>query len=568
MTTVLRFTGRTCVALLSYGLIAAVVVAPLAAELAVERVRFQDRLGTLPVEVSLAHNGFSTLDTGLLGRLYWDETGTGGFGAVVRATGPPQAGGTLSSYVAPQFVSANAQFISDPAEVARTYGTELRSRLLRAFLWFDILGGLLGGVVLASIFHIREPRIRTAYRTGVRIGMGVGIVVAGIGAFAGVATVLFQRWDGSAAVTYRYPMPGVDRLSFSSPQTLEIARQLGPFIQKNTERIEARARQYEAAAVASQRAALPRHAALLKPREGERIVIAEADPQGGQVGTRVRAGMYRLLQSYLGKDAFAVRTISGDVTSNGTVAEAGFVEDEAAAWPDVPVVAVKGDHDTDTTVEQFHDSDIANPEFDPTEIGGLRFVAANDPAFKALFGGLVVNNTGISEAELGEQLREDADPGEPVIVLLHQPAAASGYIGIDELSDLPEAVGRQPTAWDDEIPDLPPGSINFGHLHDAAPPRVIWNTDGDLVTWTVVNQLGTSGGVEENPTFNSFSTPFSAPLKTLSVQIQYFDVASGLQTGYAEIDIATDATVTVTDRVDLGLRGGEPLPRSELDIRE
>ena len=53
----------------------------------------------------------------------------------------------------------------------------------------------------------------------------------------------------------------------------------------------------------------------------------------------------------------------------------------------------------------------------------------------------------------------------------------------------------------------------MGHYHDPDGPWVVWNTDGDLVTWTVVSQLGTSGGVEENPTFNRFSTPFSTPLK-------------------------------------------------------
>ena len=68
-----------------------------------------------------------------------------------------------------------------------------------------------------------------------------------------------------------------------------------------------------------------------------------------------------------------------------------------------------------------------------------------------------------------------------------------------------------------------------------------------------MNQLGTSGGVEENPTFNRFSTPFSVPLKAFSVQLQYVDTETGLQTGYATIDIATDGTVTLADRTDLGL---------------
>ncbi len=48
---------RIVVGFLAYGLIAALVAAPMAAERAVEGVHFKDRLGTVPVEVSLANNG-------------------------------------------------------------------------------------------------------------------------------------------------------------------------------------------------------------------------------------------------------------------------------------------------------------------------------------------------------------------------------------------------------------------------------------------------------------------------------------------------------------------------------
>ena len=166
---------------------------------------------------------------------------------------------------------------------------------------------------------------------------------------------------------------------------------------------------------------------------------------------------------------------------------------------------------------------------------------------------------------LREEGKED-DPEDPLIVLFHQPRSAAGYIGVGALADLVEGVGLLTTPRDDGIPDLPPGTINVGHLHDVEGPWVIWNTDGDMVTWTVVSQLGTSGGVEENPTFNRFSTPFSTPLKTVSVQLQYFNEESGLQTGYAEIDISTEGTVTITDRVDVGLPGGQPVPLDEVDL--
>ncbi len=263
----------------------------------------------------------------------------------------------------------------------------------------------------------------------------------------------------------------------------------------------------------------------------------------------------------LGEDSIVLRTISGDLTSNGTVAERDFVADEVSASGDIPTVVVKGDHDTRTTVEQLHDGGVTAPDLELDEVGGITVAGAADPMFKALFGGLVRNPSGVTEQELGEALRavvEDSEGDVGVDVLLHQPRAAAAYLGIGSTGDLASSVGRETVPYDDGIADVPPGMVNIGHLHDASGPWVIWNTDSDHITWTVVSQLGTSGGVEENPTFNRFSTPFSVPLKAISVRLAYVNPATGLQTGYASVVIAPDGTVTVEDRVDVGLSGGEP----------
>jgi len=276
------------------------------------------------------------------------------------------------------------------------------------------------------------------------------------------------------------------------------------------------------------------------------------------VGTRVRRQLYPQLEDLLGDGTIILRTISGDITSNGTIAERNYVRLEAEAGQEIPTVAVKGDHDTDSTVGQLRDYDLVAPDLETVEVGGLRVAGAADPAFKALFGGLVQNPSGLSEEDLGRQLREVVDPDQAVDVLLHQPRAAAGYLDIASTSVLLPAVGHETTPYDDGIPDVPPGMVNIGHLHDPSGPWVIWNTDGDEVTWTVVSQLGTSGGVEENPTFNRFSTPYSVPLKAVSVRLEYVNPDTGLQTGYASIVIATDGSVVVEDRVDVGLPGGEP----------
>jgi hypothetical protein len=80
------------------------------------------------------------------------------------------------------------------------------------------------------------------------------------------------------------------------------------------------------------------------------------------------------------------------------------------------------------------------------------------------------------------------------------------------------------------------------------------------VTWTVVDQLGTAGGVENVPTISRFSTPFTPPLKPLMVRLQYVNVKSGLQTGYATVQCELDARCTISGRVDVGLPGGQPGP--------
>ena len=43
------------------------------------------------------------------------------------------------------------------------------------------------------------------------------------------------------------------------------------------------------------------------------------------------------------------------------------------------------------------------------------------------------------------------------------------------------------------------------------------------------------------------------------MQLQYFNEESALETGYASVVIAPNGTVTIEDRVDVGLPGGLPL---------
>ena len=533
---------------------AMIVAAPLAVERAIEDAQISDQLGTFPVDVQLCHDGRSTFDTGLFGNVYWDQTGPRGFGVYARASGPPDAGGTLASYVNPEFVQANVAFIKDPDAVisawADKFVDEMQGRVIRT----ELLAGLIGGTVLFLI--VPRRRLRGAPRIQVA-ATAILLVVGGTALSGAVATQLFRAWPCSSPTGAEYAMPGVDQLSFDSPETLEVAQQVKPFTDKNLQRIADQARLYRTAAESSLAEELDAQREDLTPRPDETIVAAEADPQGSFVGTRVRTRLYAELTDLLGRKAIRLRTISGDISSNGTIAEAEFVAAESRVSPGIRTVAVGGDHDTLATRQQLADGGIIVPDLETKEVAGLRVAAANDRERKSLFGGIISNPSGVTEQELGARLR--AKTGQrPRIVLLHQPDAAAGYLDLPSLAAVRALDGSATEPHDDGIPDQPPGTVNIGHLHDAAGPWVLWNTDGRRVTWTVVDQLGTAGGVENRPTVNRFSTPDSAPLKPLSVRLQYFNTKSGLQTGYVSISCDTDGDCTVADRVDVGLPGGQP----------
>ncbi len=545
---------------LAWALFGTLVAAAPAIEQAVEHASIDDRLGTFPVEVRLSHNGVVMFDSGILGKVYWKRAAIGGFGAEIRSAGPPLAGGSLASYVTPTFLRANAQFVANPSEVASAYATELRHQIVVGTIRYAVIGGLLLGTVGFALVRGRSP-LPSSWPQHRRRAFTTGAVTLTIVCSMGLAMVRFHHWSGPDPSSDGYALPGHPEIVFSSPEVRELAQQIQPFIEKNTERIQRRADEYVATATESIERQVPLRVAGLSPRDGEMVVLAEADPQGSEVGTRVRRVLYSALKGALSDDGPALRTIAGDITSNGTVAEAAFVDAEIVAGSDIPVVAAKGDHDTAVTVQQLIDAGAEVPDTETVEVAGLRVASARDPEFKSLFGGLVRNDTDLSEENLGAGLRkavEDDEPDEPLIVELHQPDAVAGYLGVD-LGTWATATSLT-TPVDDGIPDVPPGIVTYGHLHDPRGPWVIWNTDGDEVTWTLVSQLGTSGGVQESPTFDRFSTPFSVPLKPISVQLQYLDKESRLPTGYLELTISTNGALTIGDRVDVGLPGGQPLP--------
>ena len=179
----------------------------------------------------------------------------------------------------------------------------------------------------------------------------------------------------------------------------------------------------------------------------------------------------------------------------------------------------------------------------------------------------MTNEEGVTEQELGTRLRSGRrrrGQGTGRIVLLHQPDAVAGYLGLDDLTAVRALDGSLTAPYDDGIPDQPPGVVDIGHLHATDGPWVLWNTGGDEVTWTVVDQLGYGGWRGERTHVQPVLTPLSAPLKVLSVRLQYLDRESGLETGFVTVSCSLEADCTISERTDVGLPGGKPRPTDDL----
>jgi hypothetical protein len=96
--------------------------------------------------------------------------------------------------------------------------------------------------------------------------------------------------------------------------------------------------------------------------------------------------------------------------------------------------------------------------------------------------------------------------------------------------------------------ELPARLVLWGHYHSESGPTVVTHADG---SWTVGMRQSTAGGVRQ-PTFTSFSTPFSPPLISADVYFYFRDEATGLITGVQPVRFRPDARVVIEDRIATG----------------
>jgi predicted phosphodiesterase len=260
--------------------------------------------------------------------------------------------------------------------------------------------------------------------------------------------------------------------------------------------------------------------ALPKPNSDESMILGFSDLHCNQATTELISRLVRVTGPSLVLS-------SGDDTVNGTAAERGCIRREAPISHGVPFVVATGNHDSDVTEAQMRTVGITVLDGQVVEAAGLDVLGDDDPEHNIPFSVDRINDRAESEEQMAQRLVDLARNKHTDVVLVHQPVAARVIMN---------------------APDPPASLVLWGHYHAQAGPQVIRHEDG---SWTVGMQEGTAGGVRQ-PTFTSFSTPFSPPLISADVYFYFRDNATGLITGVQPVHFEPNGKVVIDDRIATG----------------
>ena len=218
---------------------------------------------------------------------------------------------------------------------------------------------------------------------------------------------------------------------------------------------------------------------------------------------------------------------SGDDTVNGTAAERGCVSREVAIAGDIPFLVATGNHDSDLTETQMARDGMIVLDGSPVGAAGVSVLGDDDPEYNIPFSVERTRDRAETEEEMGQRLVDVARARRTDVIMVHQPVAASVIMA---------------------APELPARLVLWGHYHSESGPTVVRHADG---SWTVGLRQSTAGGVRQ-PTFTSFSTPFSPPLISADVYFYFRDTATGLITGVQPVHFRPDGRVVIENRITTG----------------
>ena len=528
-----RALSRSVVRALLVTLLAALAAAPFAVVWGISHAQVDDYLGPHRASFSSNFGGEIQLNLGPIGNAYL-ESPVRPLGLTVTVGGVGSAAEHLSSFFSEQTLAAYTSLYTEPEEALSGIVERLAHDAVREGLKAEAV--LLLGIAISQLARQLSPSSFLTWITPRRAAVVYATVLAlVIGSILIPPKPAAPRYPVSIAAGSRFSSLTVDSVLLADVLDRGIAG-----IKLLSARQQRAVKTYidtAAGSLSDQLDALP------QPDSDESMILGFSDLHCNQAMTELIARLAQVTQPSLVLS-------SGDDTVNGTAAERGCVRREAAIPGGVRFVAATGNHDSNVTESQMRSNGMTVLDGQVVEAAGLKVLGDDDPEHNIPFSVDRTQDRAESEEEMGQRLVETADRKHTDVILVHQPAAARVIM---------------------DAPDPPAPLVLWGHFHVQDGPRVIMHDDG---SWTVGMQEGTAGGVRQ-PTFTSFSTPFSPPLITADVYFYFRDKATGLITGVQPVHFRPDAKVVIDDRIATGdiaklpaetrirLGGASPKPTAE-----
>lgn len=490
--------------------LAALAAAPLAAVWGISHAQVDDYLGPHRANFASNFRGEVEVDLGPIGNAFLASP-VRPVGLTITVGGVGSASEHLSSLFSEQTLAAYTSLYTEPREAISGILERLAHDVVREGLKAEAVL-LLGVAILRFRRRLLPPWIVSGVTKRRAAAVYVTVVALVVGSILIPEKPKDPRYPVSIANGSRFSSLTVDSVLLADVLDRGIRG-----IQLLSARQQRSVQNYIDTATRSMSEQLD---ALPKPNSDESMILGFSDLHCNQATTELISRLVRVTGPSL-------ILSSGDDTVNGTAAERGCIRREAPISHGVPFVVATGNHDSDVTEAQMRTVGITVLDGQVVEAAGLDVLGDDDPEHNIPFSVDRINDRAESEEQMAQRLVDLARNKHTDVVLVHQPVAARVIMN---------------------APDPPASLVLWGHYHAQAGPQVIRHEDG---SWTVGMQEGTAGGVRQ-PTFTSFSTPFSPPLISADVYFYFRDNATGLITGVQPVHFEPNGKVVIDDRIATG----------------
>jgi hypothetical protein len=551
---------------------AALLFAPHAATHTLETTKVETTVVGLPVELGF-YPGASRLDVLNQARVYSDSE-VEGVGLDATITGLPriESAAQASDLIAPQRLDVYASLADSPREALEGYAPQLRDEATRNGLEYVTGHAVPYGLALYGALGMLRLRRKLAESRDESARFDLtplyvtGLATMALASSLTMADQNHQQWRASGGVPKGLStIEALDGTSLEGAKidnaglepTLNTAIRYGLRLK---DRRQAYRQRYLDEAAPNLVTALN---TLGAPRDDEQLLVFISDLHAGKAGISLATLMVETLQGRFGTEVVAHTMNLGDTLYDPGL-QGATLKDQAAIMKEGVQVLTPGNHDVDDTPQLAQNAGMVVPEGRET-VEGIDIYSVADPEQTPFLQDSYYPDPSINQQTIAQEAYDSTTDERVDLINFHDPEAIESLVGAENRIDL-TAEGSLTTCEDnDDFRDINAGMVSAGHSHDQYPINMECNSDG---TWFVVNLQGTGGGAEESPTFNRWSDPDGAPIKTISYRLFYRNTVHGSITGFADVEIARDGSVGPIFRTSIGTPDGAPFDMSEGDASE